>query len=85
MSLDVQRLDETYAGKRLRVEFCDGEVAELDVIEVALPNKYDKTPESWGIVYDLISTNRPRTAPKGAAFWAELSKIKSFEVLGDLL
>ena len=81
--LDVQKLDRTYEGRRLRIEFCNGEVAEVEIIEVALPNKYDKTPESWGIVCDLISTDRPRTAPKGAAFWSELSTIKSFEVLGD--
>jgi hypothetical protein len=81
--LDVQHLGKTHEGKRLRIDFCDGEVAEVEMIEVALPNKYDTTPESWGIVYDMISTNRPRTAPKGAAFWSQLSAIKSFEVLGD--
>jgi hypothetical protein len=80
---EVQRLDKTYEGKRLRVEFFNGEIAEVKIIEVALPNKYDDTPESWGIVYDLISTNRPRTAPNGAAFWSELGTIKSCEVLGD--
>jgi hypothetical protein len=81
--LDVQKLDKTHEGKRLRIDFCDGEVAEVKIIEVALPNEHDDTPESWGIVYDLISTNRPRTAPSGAAFWSELGTIKSFEVLGD--
>jgi hypothetical protein len=81
--LDVQQLDKTYEGKRLRIEFCDGEIAVVEITEVALPNKYDKTRESWGIVYDLISTNRPRTAPKGSACWSELSTIKSFEALGD--
>jgi hypothetical protein len=80
---DIQQLDKSYEGKRLRIEFCDGEVAMVEIVLVALPNKYDKTPESWGIAYDLISTNRPRTAPKGAALWSELSAIKSFEVLGD--
>ncbi len=83
MMLDVQQLDKKYERRRLRIEFRDGEVAEVEIVEVALPNKYDKTPESWGIVYDLISTNRPRMVPKGAAFWSELSTIKSFEVLGD--
>jgi hypothetical protein len=81
--LDVQKLDKTHEGKRLRVDFCDGEVAEVKIIEVALPNKYDNTSESWGIVYDLISTNRPRSAPGSAAFWSELRTIKTFEVLGD--
>jgi hypothetical protein len=80
---DVQQLDRRCEGKRLRIEFHDGEVAIVEIVSVTLPNKYDKTPESWGIVYDLISTNRPPTAPKGAAFWSELSTIKSFEVLGD--
>jgi hypothetical protein len=83
MSLDIQRLDESYEGKHLRIEFCDGEVAEVEIIEVALPNKYDKTPESWGIVYDVTSTNRPERLKTGAAYWSELSAIKSFEVLGD--
>ena len=83
MILEVQQLNKTHEGKRLRVGFCDGEVAEVKIIEVALPNEYDTTPESWGIVYDLISTNRPRTAPDGAAFWSELGTIKNFEVLGD--
>jgi len=58
-----------------------GEITELEITEVALPNKYDKTPESWGIVYDLISTNRPRPAPKGAAFWTRLDDMQRFEVL----
>ena len=81
--LDVQQLDKTYEGTRLRIEFLDGEIAEVKILEVTLPNKYDKTPESWGILYDLISTNRPRMAPKGAPFWSELSTIKSFEAFGD--
>jgi hypothetical protein len=50
-------------------------------MEVALRNKYDKTRESWGIVYDLISSNRPRPAPKGAAFRTRLDDMQSFEVL----
>ena len=81
--LDAQHLDKTYEGKRLRIEFCDGEIAEVKIIEVALPNEYDNTPESWGIVYNPISTNRPRPAPNAAAFWSELGAIKSFQVLGD--
>jgi len=81
--LDVKKLDETYEGSRLRIEFRDGEIAEVEILEVALPNKYDNTPESWGIVYDLISTNRPRAAPRGAAYWSQRSTIKSFEALED--
>jgi hypothetical protein len=81
--MNVQQLDQTYAGKNLRIEFSDGEICDVVVIEVALPNKYDTTPESWGVVYDLISSNRPQKAPKGAANWAQINDIKSFELLGD--
>jgi len=80
--LDVQ-LDKAYEGSRLCIEFRDGEVAEVEILDVALPNKYDTTPESWGMVYNLILTNRQRNARKGAAFWSQLSTIKSFEGLED--
>ena len=83
MLADTKGLRTEYEGKRARVEFCDGEIADVKIIHVALPNEYDNTPESWGIAYDLISTNRPRTAPNGAAFWSELGAIRSLEVLGD--
>jgi hypothetical protein len=67
--IDHQHLDETYVGKRARVESVDGEIAEIQIISIALPNKYDKTPESWGIVYDTISSNHPhkrrRARPTG--------------------
>lgn len=82
MPQNISDSAEHHANQRLRLEFLDGEIAEVDVIEVALPNTYDKTPESWGLVYDLISSNRTRSTPKGSAFWSRLDAIKSFEVLG---
>ena len=81
MTQSVRELNHSHQGQRLRRVLLSGEIAELEIIEVALPNKYDQTPESWGIVYDLISTNRPRPAPKGAAFWTKLDDIQSLEVL----
>ena len=81
--IDPERLDNTYVDKRAHVEFTDGEIAEVQIVAIALPNEYDKTPESWGIVYDIISSNRPRTAPKGAANWSQLSGIKALDILGD--
>jgi hypothetical protein len=56
-------------------------MAEVEIIEVALANKYDKTPESWGLVYDLMSANRRRPGPKGAAFCTMLDDMQSFVVL----
>jgi hypothetical protein len=77
----VSQLNHSHQGQRLRLVLLSGEIAEVESIEVALRNKYDKTRESWGIVYDLISSNRPRPAPKGAAFRTRLDDMQSFEVL----
>ena len=77
----VCQLNHSHQGQRLRLVLLSGEIAEVEIIEVALANKYDKTPESWGVVYDLISANRPRPAPKETAFWTRLDDIQSFEVL----
>jgi hypothetical protein len=77
----VSELNHSHQGRRLRLVLLSGEIAKVEIIEVALPNKYDKTPESWGVVYDLISTNRPRPAPTGAVFWTRLDDMQSFEVL----
>ena len=81
--IEPEHLDESYAGKRVRVGFADGEMAEALILSIALPNKYDNTPESWGIVYDAISSNRPRTTPNGAANWSRLSEIETLKLLGD--
>ncbi len=83
MQRDIRQLDESFTGKRLRIEFHDGEIAEVELQSVTLPNKYDNTPESWGIVYNLISTNRTRQSPRGAACWSRLDELKNFELLED--
>ena len=83
MRMTIQQLTETHEGKNLRVEFNDGEIAEVRIISVSLPNKYDTTPESWGIVYAVTSSNRPGKAPKGSANWSQLNEIKCFEFLGE--
>jgi len=80
---NIRELDESFEGKRLSIEFCDGEIAEVQLLSVTSPNKYDNTPESCGIVYDLISTNRPRQAPKGVASWSRLDELRNFEVIED--
>jgi hypothetical protein len=79
-----QRLTEIgkqHEGQRL--DFLDGEFAEVAIDEVALPNTCVRSPESWGLLYDLISTNRLRVLFTGAAPWSRLDQIGSFEVLGD--
>jgi hypothetical protein len=71
----IEQLDEGYVGKRLRGNFTDDELADVQVLGVALPNRYDNTAESWGMTYDLVAMNRPRPEPKGSAFWAQLDTI----------
>jgi len=64
----------------LRVEFSDGEIAEITLL---LVSECDQHQECNGITYDIISTNRADRVKKGAAFWSELTDVKDFEVLGD--
>ena len=80
MALDVQLLGKTYEGKRLRIEFTDGEIAEVRVLLVSECTQHE---DCNGITYDLISTNRPGRIKKGSACWADAKDIKNFEVVGD--
>jgi hypothetical protein len=73
-------LTREHQDKRLRVEFNDGEIADIRVLLVSECNEHD---DCRGITYDLISTNRPGRLKKGAAVWSKLSEIKTLEVLGD--
>ena len=71
----------SHQGQRLSLALLCGEIAEVKIIEPALLNKYDKTPESWGAVYPLISTNPSRPAPRGAVFCTRLDDKQSLAEL----
>jgi hypothetical protein len=64
----------------LRVEFSDGEIAEIKLL---LVGEYDEHQGCNGITYDIISTNRGDRIEKGVAYWSESTRAKTFEVLGD--
>ncbi len=66
--------------KRLRVEFTDGQLAEIRVLLVSECNEHATCN---GIVYDIISTNRPEKLTPGSAYWTEIAYVESFEVLGE--
>jgi hypothetical protein len=74
------RLGREHQDKRLRVEFSDGEIAEIKLL---LLSECDQHQECNGITYDIISTNRTDRIKKGTAYWSELAEVKSFELLGD--
>jgi len=64
----------------LRVEFTDGEIAEIKLL---LVSECDEHQDCNGITYDIISTNRAERMKKGAAYWSDSADVKTFEVLGD--
>jgi hypothetical protein len=66
--------------KSLRIEFNDGEIADIKVLEISECGEHE---DCRGITYDLISTNRPSRIRKGSAYWADSKDIKDFEVIGD--
>ena len=73
-------LTRKHQDKRLHVEFKDGEVADVQVLMVSECNEHE---DCRGIVYDLISTNRPDRIRKGAAYWADLRDVQSFREIGE--
>jgi len=66
--------------KSLRVEFNDGEIADIKVLVVSECGVHE---DCRGVAYDLISTNRANHAKKGSAYWADSRDIKSFKVIGE--
>jgi len=66
--------------KTIRIEFKDGEIADVRVLVVSECNEHE---DCRGITYDLISTNRPNQVKKGSAHWADSRDIKEFEVIGE--
>ena len=75
-----KRLGREHQDKKLHVQFKDGEVADLSVLEVS---KCDEHEDCCGFTYDLIATNRPERVTEGAAYWAHLKDIEDFQIIGD--
>ena len=81
MPVDTRGLRQEHFGKQLRVELADGEIDEVNLLELTVCPE----PEPCcGITYILISTNRSDgKRDKGAAYWTAFSEIEKFQVLGD--
>jgi hypothetical protein len=73
-------LTREHQDKRLRIQFANGEIADVTVLVVS---ECDEHEDCRGITYDVISTNRPDLLRPGAAYWAEMADIKGFEVIED--
>jgi hypothetical protein len=85
MNFDMKGLSAEHQGKRLRIEYTDGEICEGDLVMLCT---CDEHAPCCGIVFDLWTTNQP-TKYTGAfeksahpAVWSEIEFVKHFEVLG---
>jgi hypothetical protein len=84
MAFDTKGFRREHEGKRLRIEFNDGEVCEGDLISVS---KCDEHASCCGIVFDLWKSNKPEKYSQAVqqkahpALWSEMEFVKTFEVL----
>ena len=84
MNFDMKGLSADHQGKRLRIEFTDGEVCDAELLLLCT---CDEHANCCGIIFDLHKTNWPdkhqsalQSAPP-AAIWSEIEFVKSFEIL----
>jgi hypothetical protein len=80
MSTTPQNPTREFQDNRLRVEFTDGQIAEIRVLLVSECNQHAK---GNGIVYDIISPDPPTPLKPGSAYRADITAVKAFEILGD--
>jgi hypothetical protein len=80
MNFDMRGLWAEHQGKRLRIEFTDGEICEADLLMLSTCHEH---ADCCGITFDLLRTNRPEKHQHAspAAVWSEIEFVKSFEVL----
>ena len=75
-----------HEGKRLRIEFTDGEVCEGKLIHVETCTEH---ASCCGIIFDMLATNQPEKhkrafeASPHPATWSGIEFVKGFEVIGD--
>ena len=81
MPIDTRGMLQDHLGKRLRVEFADGQIDEVKLLELTIC----EPPEPCcGITYTLLSANRPDgSKERGGTYWTAFNEIYNFQVLGD--
>ncbi len=81
MPVDTRGLQQEHLQKRLRVEFADGEVDEIKLLELTIC----EPPEPCcGITYTLLHTNRlDGSKEQGGTYWTAFDEIETFRVIGD--
>jgi hypothetical protein len=81
MLVDTKGLRQEHVGKRLRIALTTGEVDEIKLLDVTA---CDPPQPCCGIMYTVLSTNRPGAhKTQGATYWTAFGEIENFRVLGD--
>jgi hypothetical protein len=86
MEFDIHGISLEREGKRLRIEFTDGEVCEGKLIHLATCNEH---ASCCGIIFDMLATNQPEKHKRAfersshPAIWSEIEFVRNFEVIGD--
>jgi hypothetical protein len=86
MTLDAKGLDQTFAGKTLRVWFSNDEVALIRVNGVEVHEDCELCPGYAGVIFDLVEANRPERYEKehaGSLTWSKLSEIEKWELVNE--
>ena len=81
MLVDTKGFGREHVGQRLRVALTSGEVDEIKLLDVTV---CDPPQPCCGIVYTVLTTNRPRAGKEqGGTYWTAFGEIEKFQVLGD--
>ena len=80
MLADTKGLRQEHVGKRLRIELTGGEVDKIKLLDLTA---CDPPQPCCGIMYTVLSTNRPAGGnAQGATCWTAFDEIENFRVLG---
>jgi len=78
--VDAQEPTRGYHDKRIHVEWVDGVSEDIFVVMVSNSLCHE---ECDGVVYEVLSSNRPGWTEPGDTYWTEMKYIKSFTPIGD--
>jgi hypothetical protein len=84
MEFDMRGIGPEHEGKRLRIEFTDGEICEGELDSVCTGNEHSAC---CGIIFESHTTNRPENHESALertshpAIWSEIEFVKDFKII----
>jgi hypothetical protein len=83
MPVDTRGLREEHVGKRLRIELGQGQIEEVNLLELTVCPELEPC---CGITYRLLHTNHhDQHKQEGSVYWVGFDNIKNFRVVGERL